>query len=93
HIEDASTILTNGHTIYYRSLILEGANQTVDNQSNFVEIVGCFGDLSGDTTIDGADLGLLLSNWGDPGTTDLNGDGDTDGADLGLLLAAWGACP
>ncbi len=47
-------------------------------------------DLNGDGVVDGADLGLLLSNWGNPGNGDLNGDGTVNGADLGLLLASWG---
>lgn len=49
-----------------------------------------FGDLDGDGTVDGADLGLLLSLWGtgDP-VADLDGSGVVDGADLGLLLGAW----
>ena len=47
---------------------------------------GRVGDLNGDSRVDGADLGLLLSGWGKSGVTDLNGDGTTDGADLGLLL-------
>ncbi|HMN96373.1 MAG TPA: DUF1929 domain-containing protein [Phycisphaerales bacterium] len=51
---------------------------------------GVVGDLNGDGTVNGADLGVLLGNWG-PGATlgDLDGDGDVDGADLGLLLGAW----
>ncbi|MCA9284826.1 MAG: esterase-like activity of phytase family protein [Phycisphaerales bacterium] len=49
------------------------------------------GDLDGDGLVNGADLGLLLSQWGGPGTADLNGNGIVDGADLGLLLAAWSA--
>ena len=40
--------------------------------------------------VDGADLGLLLGDWGGTGAGDLNGDGTIDGADLGLLLGAWG---
>jgi probable HAF family extracellular repeat protein len=49
-------------------------------------------DLNGDGTVDGADLGLLLGNWGpcDGCPADLNGDGTVDGADLGILLGAWG---
>ena len=47
-------------------------------------------DLNGDGSVTGADLGLLLSNWGNPGQGDLNGDGTVNGADLGLLLSAWG---
>jgi hypothetical protein len=37
--------------------------------------------------IDGADLGLMLANWGGTGIGDVDCDGD--GADLGLLLAGW----
>ncbi len=49
------------------------------------------GDMNADGTVDGADLGLLLSAWGtDDAKADLNGDGIVDGADLGLLLGSWG---
>ena len=54
---------------------------------------GCTGDLNGDRTVDGADLGTLLGNWGEPGNGDFNGDGTVDGGDLGVMLGAWGACP
>jgi hypothetical protein len=52
-------------------------------------------DLNADGAVDGADLGVLLGDWGQtgaPGTlrSDLNADGRVDGADLGLLLAGWG---
>ena len=50
-------------------------------------------DLNGDGVVNGADLGLLLVGWGEPGPSDLDGDGTTDGSDLGLLLAAWSAGP
>ncbi len=53
-------------------------------------------DLLADRYINGADLGILLSQWG-PNTplteSDLNNDGVVNGADLGLLLYFWGACP
>ena len=52
----------------------------------------CPGDLNDDDVIDGADLGLLLGNWGNAGMGDLNGDRVVDGADLGLLLGDWGDC-
>ncbi|MFO0874548.1 MAG: CARDB domain-containing protein [Phycisphaerales bacterium] len=45
-------------------------------------------DLNLDGVVDGADLGLLLGNWGGI-DGDLNGDGVVDGGDLGILLAAW----
>ena len=51
---------------------------------------GCPEDLNGDNSVDGADLGLLLSAWG-TADGDLNDDGLTNGADLGLMLAAFGS--
>ncbi len=50
---------------------------------------GIVADLNGDNAVNGADLGLLLANWGQPGPGDLNGDDTVGGADLGLMLAAW----
>ncbi|HMN97603.1 MAG TPA: CARDB domain-containing protein [Phycisphaerales bacterium] len=47
-------------------------------------------DLNRDGIVDGADLGLLLSSWGDS-LFDLDGDGVVTGSDLGVLLSAWGA--
>ncbi|MGA1392912.1 MAG: hypothetical protein ACO38W_07130, partial [Phycisphaerales bacterium] len=46
-------------------------------------------DLNGDGWVDGADLGLLLLQWGGAGSGDLDGNGIVDGGDLGLLLLAW----
>ncbi len=51
---------------------------------------GCTPDLNGDGVVNGADLGLLLGNFGGVGLGDIDCDGDVDGADLGLLLSAWG---
>ncbi len=52
----------------------------------------CLADLTGDGMVDGADLGLLLGDWGRCAgcSGDLNADGTVDGADLGLLLGTWG---
>jgi len=47
------------------------------------------GDLDGNGAVNGADLGILLGAWGQPGPTDLSGDGTTNGADLGILLGNW----
>jgi hypothetical protein len=55
----------------------------------------CLGDLDNDSAVGGADIGLLLSNWGPCGSScpyDLNTDGKVNGGDLGLLLAGWGPC-
>lgn len=51
----------------------------------------CPADLNADGSVNGADLGSLLSGWGTVGG-DVDGDGTTAGADLTLLLGAWGPC-
>jgi len=55
----------------------------------------CDADLFADNLINGADLGIALSQWG-MGTgavADINRDGIVNGADLSILLSSWGACP
>lgn len=54
----------------------------------------CPADLNNNGTVDGADLGNLLSAWGQcvGCAADMNGDGTVTGADLGLMLGEWGAC-
>lgn len=52
----------------------------------------CPADLDGNGAVDGADLGMLLGNWGGAGTGDLDGNGIVNGADLGALLGAFGPC-
>jgi hypothetical protein len=49
-------------------------------------------DINRDGVVNGADLGLLLGEWGPCGAAclaDFDCDGDVDGADLGQLLGAW----
>jgi hypothetical protein len=57
----------------------------------------CIGDLDQDRIVSGADLGLLLGQWGPCAPkgciADLDGDQVVSGSDLGLLLGQWGACP
>lgn len=54
----------------------------------------CPGDTNGDLSVDGADLSVMLSQFGSivtPGTGgDLNADGQVDGADLSVLLSTFG---
>ena len=54
----------------------------------------CPADLNADGVVDGADLGLLIGDWGACAgcPSDIDGDGVVDGADLGLLLGSWGGC-
>ena len=54
----------------------------------------CLGDIFSDGLVNGGDLGILLSQWGQSGVaSDLDANGIVDGADLGLLLSGWGPCP
>ncbi|MFO0827117.1 MAG: hypothetical protein U0572_03120 [Phycisphaerales bacterium] len=46
-------------------------------------------DLNDDGAVNGADLGIMLGNWGFAGFTDIDGDGTTDEADLDILLGSW----
>ena len=53
----------------------------------------CIGDIFSDNLVNGGDLGILLSQWGQSGVAaDLDASGVVDGADLGLLLSNWGPC-
>jgi len=76
-----------------------GDPTSLDQEYNVLLYIGalpaqpCPTDFNGDGATDGADLGVLLGNWGGGGATDFNADGVTDGADLGVLLGAWGPCP
>jgi hypothetical protein len=53
----------------------------------------CLGDVNRDGIVSGADLGLLLGDWGQAiAQSDLDSDGIVTGADLGILLGRWGPC-
>ncbi len=70
-----------------------------EDASNIAAWQGCPseaapGDLTGDGVVGGADLGILLSEWGacadcDDCPADLTGDCAVGGADLGVLLSNW----
>jgi len=76
---------------------------TVTIQITSVRVVGTVtvtplgppGDLNDDGSVNGADLLILLSAWGQCGDPDncppdLDGNGVVDGADLLVMLANWG---
>jgi hypothetical protein len=47
--------------------------------------------------VDGADLTVILGNWGTCSDAadclpDVTGDGIVDGADITVILAYWGPC-
>ena len=55
----------------------------------------CPGDLNNDRSVNGADLGSMLSQWGPCGgcNADLDRNGIVEGGDMAVLLSGWGACP
>ena len=68
-------------------------NTTVDltdaSMSGTYEPVSVVGDLNADNRVDGADLGILLSQFGAQGTADFDNSGTVDGGDLGVMLVNW----
>ncbi|MBX3354112.1 MAG: hypothetical protein KF724_00260 [Phycisphaeraceae bacterium] len=72
-----------------------GCDQVVDMGA--YEWGGCTGDATGDGSVDGADIALLLGNWGScqsaPCAGDLDCDGEVAGSDMALVLGNWGPCP
>jgi hypothetical protein len=70
-----------------------------DANSNLIpdacEAGDCSGDVNADSTVNGDDLAIVLSNWGEnppKGAGDANHDGLVDGSDLALVLGSWGPC-
>jgi hypothetical protein len=56
----------------------------------------CPSDFNQNGSVDGTDLGILLSYWGAANfdsRVDLTGDSVINGGDLGIFLSSWGACP
>ncbi|MEY4810253.1 MAG: hypothetical protein RI986_591, partial [Planctomycetota bacterium] len=55
----------------------------------------CVGDLNNDRSINGADLGSMLNQWGPCAgcNADLDRNGIVEGGDMAVLLGGWGACP
>ena len=54
----------------------------------------CIADLDGDGRVGGADLALVLSDWGACAKSvgDVTGDGVVNAGDLAAVLADWGNC-
>ncbi len=89
----------NNDGIVDKGQILRGQLPDADNNGvpDGCETATCIdADIYRDFNVNGADLGIMLSQWG-PDTplteSDLNADGAVDGVDLGILLSFWGPCP
>ena len=75
------------------AIVIAPASET-DRNGNLVPDAceSSIADLNGDGIVNGLDLGVLLSAWGecDSCAPDFDGDGRVNGLDLGFLLAVWG---
>jgi hypothetical protein len=50
-------------------------------------------DIDANGAVNGADLSILLGQWGLTGSADIDANGIVNGADLSILLGNWGQCP
>jgi hypothetical protein len=89
-VEADARLATNGLTVYYRSLDLEGQ---VDGLEHLVQIAGpCVGDFNRDGGVDGEDVTAFFSSWeGGMADADVNTDGAVDGQDVQEFFARWEA--
>jgi len=66
------------------------------NGNGIPDTCECITDLTGNGEVDGADLAVVLSSWGEVSKplppADVNRDGLVNGFDLGVLLSSWGPC-
>ncbi len=64
------------------------------NLNNIPDGCECLADIFVDGQVNGADLGVVLSQWGlGAGVAgDINRDGIVNGADLTIVLGSWGPC-
>jgi hypothetical protein len=89
-LRDANVTDQRGQ-VAYNLWVQFGRSAPVDMDSAMIDLVPANpADLDGDGVVGGADLGILLANWGQSGQGDLDGDGVVGGGDLGIMLAAWG---
>ena len=67
----------------------DGGGNTIEDEC----AADCPADINGDGVVNGADLTLLLGDWGAmESVADLDNSGTVDGADLTVLLGDWGEC-
>jgi hypothetical protein len=69
--------------------------QPDQNSNGIPDSCECIADLFVDGQVNGADLGILLNQWGlgEGAASDIDRNGIVGGADLSILLNSWGACP
>jgi parallel beta-helix repeat protein len=97
YVWNTTGINRGSYTISAVADTLLGETHTADNTFTDGTVkVTIPGDINGDGTVDGMDLGELGMSWlasvGDPdyvANRDINGDGTVDGMDLGIMGMHW----
>ncbi len=96
HFEEVSVLpVVVGTTVCENTPGNLAGGEYVDSGGNTICAPPCPTDLDGDGTVDGADLTLVLADWGCSGSDcigDFDGSGVVNGADLTIFLSAWGDC-
>jgi hypothetical protein len=86
----------DGIVDYGQILLGQLADTNANGIPDICEVPTCRDvDLFRDDVVNGADLGILLAQWGPANSrtvSDINHDGQVNGSDLGTLLAFWGPC-
>ena len=82
----------NGNQVADLRDIALGTSQDANDDGVPDECTACPSDVNADGTVNGADLSIVLANWGGSGAGDTDHDGAVTGADLASVLAAWGPC-
>jgi len=86
------TALDGSRLTVYNLWVQHGKSAPVAMDSATIELTPSNpADLNGDGAVNGADLAMLLGNWGGSGAGDLDGNGFVNGADLATLLGNWGS--
>lgn len=87
--ESGTDLGTNGFDSFTGWGMINAYSALVNTPSPY-----CEEDLTQDGNVDGADLAVLLGEWGvcDGCLSDINEDNQVGGADLSLVLSAWGSC-
>lgn len=86
------TALDGSGLTVYNLWVQHGKSAPVAMDSATIELTPSNpADINGDGAVNGADLAMLLGNWGGSGAGDLDGNGFVNGADLATLLGNWGS--
>jgi hypothetical protein len=87
------TVTTPADTVVYDGTVPGLDVLGTITPATIVQVVPCVGDIDANGAVNGADLSILLGQWGLTGSADIDANGIVNGADLSILLGNWGQCP